>query len=436
MEPVGRGGRGGAPAGPACAIMPVKAPDTTMIIAWRLSRRLPVASVIAMVLTVGVPASARQKPDSAVLQQHARDGERALAAGRYADAEKAYETLRQLTPTTAEVHARLGLIYFQQGKFSDAIAPLREAIRLKPGLPNVDALLAMSLSELGRYDEALPAVTKAFAQSADPVLRRMAGLHLQRIYTGLGRDQDAVDVSLRLSRLYPDDPEVLYHSGRLFANFAYLQTMKLATVAPDSVWLHQAAGEANQSQGLYDAALREYRQVLAAAPRRPGIRFRIGRVLLERSKDDPSSTDAQEARKAFEEELALDPTNANAAYELAEMHRKAGELESAQALFAQAISHHPAFEHALVGLGRTLIALGRPREALPHLQAALKKDPDDDVAHYQVAQAYKALGNTAEQEKALAEFNRIRSLVAQRTAAVPPLQRDVTPQLLDAKPPK
>ena len=92
--------------------------------------------------------------------------------------------------------------------------------------------------------------------------------------------RDAVDVALRLSRLYPDDPEVLYHSGRLFANFAYLQTMRLATVAPDSVWLHQAAGEANESQGLYDAAIREYRQVLTAAPRRPGIHFRIGRVLL------------------------------------------------------------------------------------------------------------------------------------------------------------
>ena len=181
---------------------------------------------------------------------------------------QAYETLRQLSPGTGEVHARLGLIYFQQGKFGEAIPALREAIRLKPGLPKIDALLAMSLSELGRYEEALPAVTKAFSQSADPVLRRMAGLHLQRIYTGLGRDHDAVDVALRLSRLYPDDPEVLYHSGRLFANFAYLQTMKLAAVAPDSVWLHQAAGEANESQGLYDAALREYRQVLddRAAP--------------------------------------------------------------------------------------------------------------------------------------------------------------------------
>ena len=398
---------------------------------------LAVVAAISAFLSYGAGQSeAWQQPDPAVLQQHAREGERALAEGRYADAEKAYETLRKLSPGTGEVHARLGLIYFQQGKFAEAIPPLREALRLKPTLPKVDALLAMSLSELGKYDEALPVLTKAFSQSADPVLRRMAGLHLQRAYTGLKRDRDAVDVALRLSSLYPDDPEVLYHSGRLFANFAYLQTMKLATVAPDSVWLHQAAGEANESQGLYDAALREYRQVLTAAPRRPGIHFRIGRVLLQRSNGDTATAetlaDAGEARKEFEAELALDPTNANAAYELAEMHRKAGELEPARKLFEQAVSHYPTFEQALVGLGRTLVALDRPAEALPHLQAALKGNPENEVAHFQAAQAYRALGNSADQEKELAEFNRLRSLAAKRTA-VPETKPEVTPQVLDPK---
>ena len=408
-----------------------------MTTARRMTFRLAGLAAIAAILSAGAgQIEAWQQPDPAVLQQHAREGERALAEGRYPDAEKAYETLRKLTPGTAEVQARLGLIYFQQGKFADAIAPLREAIRLKPTLPKVDALLAMSLSELGKYEEALPVLTKAFSQSADPVLRRMAGLHLQRTYTGLGRDADAVDVALRLSRLYPDDPEVLYHSGRLFANFAYLQTIRLATVAPDSVWLHQAAGEANESQGLYDAAIREYRQVLTAAPRRPGIHFRIGRVLLQRSKGDASSAemagDAGEARKEFEAELALDPTNANAAYELAEMQRKMGELEPARTLFEQALSHYPTFEQALVGLGRTLVALGRPAEGLPYLQAALKGNPENEVAHYQAAQAYRALGNTADQEKELAEFNRLRSLAAKR-AAVPETKPEVTPQVLDPK---
>jgi tetratricopeptide (TPR) repeat protein len=393
-------------------------------------------SVVALVTCFAARSEPSNRQDStAELQARAASGERALAEGRYAEAEKEYEALRRLTPGTAEVHARLGLIYFQEGKFDTAIPALREAIRLKPGLPKVDALLAMSLSEIGRYEEALPGVTKAFSQPADPVLRRIAGLHLQRIYTGLGRDQDAVEVALKLSRLYPDDAEVLYHSGRLFANFAYLQTMHLATVAPESVWLHQAAGEANESQALYDAALREYQQVLSAAPNRPGIRFRIGRTLLERSSNAGASDDAIGARKAFEEELTLDPTNANAAYELAEMHRKAGELEPARQRFQQALSHYPVFEHAQIGLARTLIALGAPAEAIPHLKAAIAGNPESDVAYYQLAQAFKVLGNSTEQESALAQFTRLRNAAA-RKSAVPQTRQDLTAQTIDIKSPQ
>jgi tetratricopeptide (TPR) repeat protein len=393
--------------------------------------------VLAVVACAAATAHSANAQDSgAALQEHAAAGERALAEGRYADAEREFETLRRLSPGTAEVHAQLGLIYFQEGKFEAAVPTLREAIKLKPGLPKVDALLAMSLSEIGRYEEALPGVTKAFAQSADPVLRRIAGLHLQRIFTGLGRDQDAVDVALKLSRLYPDDAEVLYHSGRLFANFAYLQTMRLATVAPESVWLHQAAGEANESQGLYDAALREYQQVLAAAPRRPGIRFRIGRTWLERSSNNPSSDDAAQARKAFEDELGLDPSNANAAYELAEMQRKAGDLEPARQLFEQALAHYPTFEHAQVGLARTLIALGAAAEALPHLQSVIANNPESEVAYFQLAQAFKTLGNSIEQEKALAQFNRVHRISTEHRTAVPAVKTDVTPQVVDPKYPK
>ena len=66
---------------------------------------------------------------------------------------------------------------------------------------------------------------------------------------------------------------MLYHAGRLFGNYAYLQMVRLARIAPDSVWLHQAAGEANESQGLLDEAIREYQQVLARRAEPTGHSF-------------------------------------------------------------------------------------------------------------------------------------------------------------------
>jgi tetratricopeptide (TPR) repeat protein len=378
--------------------------------------------------------------DPSALDRYFQEGEQALARGRYEEAARAYEKLKELSPSTAAVHAKLGLIYFQQRDYERAVPALRQALKLKPSLPRADILLAMSLSELGRFKEALPGLQKGFRQSADAPLRRMSGLQLMRAHTGLNQDDKAVAVALELARLHPDDPEILYHSGRLFANFAYLQALKLSRVAPDSVWLHQAAGEANESQGLHDAAIRQYREALALDPRRPGIHFRIGRTLLARApkagSDAAASLTREEAMKAFEDELRVDPTNANASYELAELHRKAGDLAKARPLFEQSIEHYPDFEDARIGLARVLIAEGHPEQAVPHLQRAIALNPANEVSHYQLSIAYARMGNTAEQQKALAEFQRLRGQKREREAALL-APREITKQELDpgASPP-
>jgi len=388
-------------------------------------------------LCLSAAQSVAAPPDPDLLQRYSQAGERALAEHRYEDAEQAYEKLRELSPTTAEVHAGLGLIYFQERKFSQAAAALRQALKLKPGLPNSDVLLAMCLSELGQFREALAGLRKGFRQSADAPLRRMTGLQLQRAYTGLQQDDKAVEVALELTRLYPDDPEILYHGGRLFSNYAYLATMRLARVAPSSAWLHQAAGEANESQGLHDAAIREYRQVLALDPGRPGIHFRLGRVLLSRSRQSATDAEVQgsraEAAKEFEQELRLDPANANAAYELGEMLRQSGQLAKARELFEEAVKHYPEFGEAQVGLGRVLIALEKPDLAVAHLRKAASLDPASEIPQYQLSLAYRALGNTAEQQKALAEFQRLKSEKASRQEPVTFVFLEATKQELDSK---
>src|SRR5262245_39195325 len=395
-------------------------------------RSLPLAVLIMLFAFSSIHA---QQPNAALLQRYSQEGEKALAAGRYDEAAQAYEKLRELAPNTAEIRGRLGLIYFQQGKFEQAVPPLRQAIKLKPALPNTDLLLAMALSELGQYREALPALEKGFKRAPDPALKRASGLQLQRVYTGLQQDDKAVEVALELTRLYPKDPEVLYHAGRLFGNFAYLSTVKLAEVAPDSLWLHLAAGEANESQGRSDIAIQEYKEVLSLQPNRPGIHYRIGRALLARAKQSTDDTVSEpEALKEFEQELQLDPTSANAAYEAGEIHRKSARFDKALDLFAQAVKHYPDFEDALVGLGRTLISLGRAGQALAPLGKAISLNAANEVSWFQLAQAQRALGDTAEQQKALAEFGRLRELKTRPAESLS--RREITKQSLDAKPPQ
>jgi predicted Zn-dependent protease len=221
----------------------------------------------------------------------------------------------------------------------------------------------------------------------------------------LKRDDDAADVALKLSRLYPDDPEVLYEASRLYANASYLAIMRLRHVAPTTVWMHQAAAESYESQGQYDLAIREYRAVLAQNPNRPGVHFLLGRV-IQRARQANWQAEAQ---TEFQQELQLDPGNANAAYELGEIYRETGDFTQARSSFECALKYYPDFEEAQVGLGRTLIALGKPELALAPLQKAITLNPQDAVSYYQLALAYKAKGNSGEQQKALAEFQRLRS---------------------------
>jgi tetratricopeptide (TPR) repeat protein len=383
--------------------------------------------VSALVVSAQSTGSSRAKPRSAdpqILQQYFEAGQKALSENRYAHAEKAYEELLKLDPGIAEVHANLGLVYFQQRKFEQAIPALRRALKLKPTLAKSSTLLAMSLSELGQYREALPTLEKGF-RSTDPPTRRMCGLQLLRAYTGLQRDSQAVEVAMLLNKLYPDDPEILYQTGKIYGNYAFLTIRKLAEVAPASGWRHLAIAEASESKGAHDVAIGEYRAVLERYPNWPGLHYRLGRTLLARSLQTTSDEDTKAALEEFKQELQLDPTHANAAYEIGEIHRTTGQWDDARNYFEIALKYYPDFEDAQLAIANVLMSQQKPELALSHLQMAITLNRDNPVAWYRLAQVQARLGNNPEREKAFAEFQRLKN---QETA-----QQDAGAQVLSSE---
>jgi len=362
------------------------------------------------VVSVGLPCLLLQlaSGQDSTLERQYEAAQRALAAGNYSEAQRAFEELAQAHPQIAEVHANLGLIYFEERKFDQAVPELRRALKLKPALKNSANILAMSLSELGRYAEALPGLEKGF-RSTEPEMKRMCGLQLERAYTGLQQNRKAAEIALEMGQLFPGDPEVLYHNGKILGNFAFLSMQKLSQVAPNSVWTHQASAEAYESQGSYSSAIGEYHTVLAMEPRRPGIHYQLGRTLLARSRETASAEDLNAAAKEFEQEVALDPLNANSAYELAEIHRQAGQFEEAQKDFELALKNYPDFEEAHLGLAAVLLSLQKPDLALSHLREAISLNRENEVSWYRLSKVERILGNTVEQQKAMAEFQRLHS---------------------------
>lgn len=356
-------------------------------------------------------------------------GQQAMLHGDYAAAEEDFQRLERIDPGIAEVHATLAAICFKRREYDKAIREIHTALRLKPGLPRLDSLLGLSLGEEDQYAEALPYLEKGFRQGADPEVRRMCGLELLRAYTNLDRDADAVETALAMNRFYPNDPEVLYHTGRIYGNFAYETMEKLHDTAPGSVWMLQAQGEANESQKDWEAAIVAFNHVLALEPGRPGIHYQLGRVYLGRFRDGGNPQDRDAAMKEFNAELASDPRNGNAAYELAYLQAEAGDSAAAAQQYHKLVEMYPDFEEALVGLAGVDLASQKAAEAVPLLQRAVKLRAGDEVAWWRLAQADRAVGNREGQQKALATFNKLHQVIPGTLRN--PAADAVTPQQLD-----
>jgi predicted Zn-dependent protease len=133
--------------------------------------------------------------------------------------------------------------------------------------------------------------------------------------------------------------------------------------------------------------------------------------------------------REFNAELAIDPGDGNAAYELAYLQAESGQAEDAAAGYEKILQQYPDFEEALVGLAGLDLAGQKGDQAVPLLERAVKLRPNDEVAWWRLAQADRTTGNRAGQEKALAAFNKIHQVIPGTLRS--PSSDAVTPQHLD-----
>ena len=135
-------------------------------------------------------------------------------------------------------------------------------------------------------------------------------------------------------------------------------------------------------------------------PLLPGMHARLGRVLLS---GQPTPEAVAEAKKNFEEELAIDPHNAAVEYVLGELSKDENNLPEAVQHYTRAIKINAGFAEAYLGLGSALVAQQQFAEAIPPLEKYEKLAPDSPTGHYQLALAYNGAGrrDDANREAAL-----------------------------------
>lgn len=308
-----------------------------------------------------------------------------------------------------------------------AVIAAAQAPPTKSAAPSAGSI--EQLAESGHCREALPLLKTGVARATDPEIKKRLGL--DGVHCGVAiHDLDTAAGFIRgLNSTFSNDPEVLYLTVHVYSDLSISASQKLMVSAPTSYQVRLLNAEALEAQGKWDDAITEYREVLKRNPNLPGIHDRVGRLLLAGPKTDANK---QGARREFEEELKVDPSNAGAEYILGELARQGQQFPAAIEHFERATKLDSGFADAFIGLGRTLLEAGRNADALAPLQKAEKLRPDNPAAHLYLGTAYSRAGNKeeAKREFALHEeaSEKVRQMKQEIETGVPGSQQSAEPQ--------
>lgn len=281
-----------------------------------------------------------------------------------------------------------GIAQFRRGEFESA----RKSLSTVQPSPLRDVFLAISEVNTGHCADAEP---KLRVRYEVPELRRLAGSALLQCLTLLGRMEEALPLAEKLGREFPRDPDVLYQSARLHMQAFNDTVARLFEHAPASYRVNQLSGEILDVQARPAEAAQEYRKAIAKNPAAINLHYRLGRALLVTGQFD-------EARREFETELKLNPEDALAEFQIAQIDA-AQQKPTAAEHYERALQLRPGFVEAMVALARL-----RPASAIGLLEEAVKLAPAHESARYGLMVAYRNAGRLADAQTQKAELDRLR----------------------------
>jgi predicted Zn-dependent protease len=233
---------------------------------------LPAPGLAAQALPASRPQPAAGGEDAAGLRAQ---GEAAMEASRFGEAEAIYQRLTARVPTDAVAHMQLGMARAMGGRTGEAIAPLQEALRLRPDLLPAKLFLGISYLELGRPKDAVAPLRQVVQADKDNANARQA---LAEALLSLDQFAEA-SVQLRaLATAQPESPQVWAALGRSYEGVARDAFAKLQGLDPDSPYVWLLAADVMTVEEKYAGAFSLVKKAQAALPTLPGVHHTLARL--------------------------------------------------------------------------------------------------------------------------------------------------------------
>lgn len=270
--------------------------------------------------------------------------------------------------------------------------------------PVARTFLGLSRAATGACDLAIPDLQQQFNTNSEASLRRLAGIALVQCFLSQNRIPEIQPVLDKLQKAFPDDADVLYETAKVHMKAWNDTVFQMYQKTPASFRVNQLSGEIFEIQGRYQDAAAEYRKAIQKNPAALSIHFRLGRALLLESHE---AANLREARKEFEGELTLNPSDAVAEYQVGQILLAEQNPTAAAARFEKAIALNPDFAEALVSLAKTRSDAKKYPEAIALLERAVKLQPTSESAHYSLMMAYRNAGRSADAQREKAVFDKL-----------------------------
>ncbi len=267
-------------------------------------------------------------------------------AGDLAGAAAGYQACLAAEPGRVDVRSNLGAVFAGMGRYQDAIEQYLEA--LKTASPDVSPRLRFNLALAYYKSFQIPAA----AEELEPLHRSQPeDLNLAVLLADCrlrtGEFQKAVDAVAPLEAAHVDDLALNYVLGMSLIRLGRVVDGQIRVDRilrrGDSAEGHLLMGSALFGAGNYPAALKELNQAVALNPEVPSLQSYLGQALLY-------TGDADGAVTAFRKELAANPNDYDANFQLASILARRGQAEESRRLLERAAQVRPASAEARAAL--------------------------------------------------------------------------------------
>lgn len=365
-------------------------------------------TVFALMLLMGVPASAQNSqapPQPTALFQ---EGSAALKAGNLTVAEARFQEVIQLDPRSAAAWSNLGVVYMRQRKWDKALRNLNEAAKLAPQIAGIRLDIGLVHFRTLNYEAARAPLASVVHDDSGSVQARFL-LALCDFFTEHNRE--AVEAlqpiwdsqSGNINYLYVLTVSAEKSGQKDVYQRALQQLMKVGRNTPE---MHLLMAKAYLLRLQDDKALEELKKAREASPRLPFLHYYLAMVYKMRGELDQASGELLR-------DIAIEPDVAYSYDQLGQIYYAQQKFDQAAKAFHQALQRDKNVADAYYGLAKIFRQRKDYPGALRQLNEAERLAPESASVHYVKGQLLLRMGQRKEAAAELAQANALNSKVEQ-----------------------